>query len=92
MVGRASNTDGGEDKEPGGLPASTDDKGDTATNSLNNVETGERRDHVYSTKHELYKNGVVDTSRLEDSGTVLQNISLGPNKDSQQFSLRRRNN
>lgn len=75
MIRRASNTDGGEDEEPGGLPARTNDQRDTATNSLNDVKTGEGRDDADSTKHELYQNGVVNISRLEDIGTVLQNIS-----------------
>lgn len=47
-----------------------------ATDSLNDVQTGERCDDVHSAKHELYKNGVVNTSRLENIGTVLQNISF----------------
>lgn len=75
LIGRTSNTDDGEDEKPGGLPACTNDQRDTATNSLNDVKTGEGRDDVDSTKHELYQNGVVNISRLEDIGTVLQNIS-----------------
>lgn len=90
LIGRASNADGGEDEEPGGLPASTNDERDTATDSLDDVEPGEGGDDVHSTKDELYQNGVVNASRLEDIGTVLENVSSWPNQVSKQVNLRRR--
>lgn len=90
MIGRASNADGREDEEPSGLPASTNDERDTATNSLDDVEPREGGDDVHSTKNELYQNGIVNTSRLEDTGTVLENISSWPNPVGKQVNARRR--
>ena len=79
MIGWASNTDGGEDEEPSSLPASANDQRDTTTNSLNDVKTGKGRDDVDSSKHELNKYRIVDTGRLEDVGSVVEEvIDTGP--------------
>ena len=66
-----SSTGGGEDEQPNGLPDTAEDKRDTTSEGLHDVETAERAAEVDSTENDLRDEGIVDTDRLEDRCAVL---------------------
>lgn len=59
---RARSGNGGEDEEPGRLPQSTVDERDSATKSLDDVQTGESGHNVDCSENELDQEFVVNTS------------------------------
>lgn len=65
------NTDDGKDEQPSSLPETANDERHTATDSLNEVQPGDRHGHVDSTKNKLNLERIINACGLEDSRAIL---------------------
>jgi len=72
-------TDRGKDAQPSSLPDGSDEQRPTTSKSLDEPETRESSGNVDSTQDELGLNGVLDSSRLEDGSSIVEEVvDAGP--------------
>lgn len=71
--------DGSKYQQPSGLPQSTNEKGPATAVLLNNVESVKGAGDVHGTHDELGLDRILDTGRLEDGGSVVEEVvDTGP--------------
>lgn len=76
---RACDGHRGEDQQPRRLPQSAVDQRNAAAESLDEVQARESRSDVDGSEDELDQQGVVNTSRLEDGRSVVEEVvDAGP--------------